>query len=175
MSLQIICVNKKIFNSLPYNTSSKRRIKFMSGDDDFLVALPFLKCLCFLTLNLAWLVIGCVLYNAGTSQYSGVIEHETGEWGKAPIVDFAAVSEPTCPDGFEMVTGTFPGTRTFCMSSSSNFFEKPWIGAGFGVGACRKRSRGTTIYGLGPRSLSQFDSNYFCIKRDKDLNYHKLS
>jgi hypothetical protein len=72
----------------------------MAGDDDFMAALPFFKCICFLTLNLAWLVIGCVLYNAGTSQYSNVIEHETGEWSKPPIVDFAAVSEPYCPDGF---------------------------------------------------------------------------
>ena len=68
----------------------------MSGED-FLTVLPFFKCLCFLTFNLAWLVIGCVFYGAGTSQYSNVIEHETGEWSRGPIVDFAVVSEPQCP------------------------------------------------------------------------------
>jgi hypothetical protein len=49
------------------------------------------------------LVIGCVLYSAGTSQYSNVIEHETGEWSRGPIVDFVAVSEPQCPKDYEMV------------------------------------------------------------------------
>jgi len=43
------------------------------GGEDFLTALPLFKCVCFLTFNLAWLVIGCVLYGAGTSQYSKVI------------------------------------------------------------------------------------------------------
>jgi predicted membrane channel-forming protein YqfA (hemolysin III family) len=65
----------------------------MSGDEDFSAPLPFLKCLCFLTFNLAWLVIGCVLYTNGTSQYGMVIEHETAEWNKSPIVDFMATSD----------------------------------------------------------------------------------
>ena len=78
---------------------------------EFYTALPLLKCLCFLTFNLAWLVIGCVLYTGGTSQYSMVVEHETGEWSRGAIVDFAAVSEPQCPKDFEMVSGTFSGTK----------------------------------------------------------------
>ena len=138
-------------------------------------ALPFLKCVCFLTFNLAWLVIGCVLFNAGTSQYSNVIEHETGEWSKGAIVDFAAVSEPQCPDGFEMITGTFSGTKTYCMSSRSYFFSKPWIGDGFTLGTCSKKNKGYNVYGIGPEKLSQFDSNYFCVKRNNDLNYHELA
>jgi len=87
------------------------------GGDDFLTTLPLFKCVCFLTFNLAWLVIGCVLYGAGTSQYSKVIEHETGEWSQSPIVDFLAVSDSQCPSDYEMVTGTFSGTKTYCLNS----------------------------------------------------------
>jgi len=63
------------------------------SDSGFLPSLPFLKCACFLTFNIAWLVIGCVLYKGGTSQYSGVIENETQEWSKGPIVDFYGTTD----------------------------------------------------------------------------------
>ena len=137
--------------------------------------MPFFKCLCFLTFNLAWLVIGCVLYSAGTSQYSNVIEHETGEWSRGPIVDFVAVSEPQCPKDYEMVSGIFSGTKSYCLSSSSAFFSKPWIGDGFTLGACSKKRKGNTVYGISPVKLNQFDRNYFCVKRKNDLNYHELA
>ena len=107
-----------------------------------------------------------------------VIEHETAEWSRGPIIDFAAVSEPRCPDGFEMVNGTFSGTKTYCLSSQSNFYSKPWIGDGFTMGSCSKKKKGYsgyTVYGIDPIKLNQFDSNYFCVKRDNTLNYHELS
>ena len=126
----------------------------MSGDEDFLAALPFLKCCCFLTLNLAWLVIGCVLYGTGTSQYGMVIEHETAEWNKSPIVDFVAATDYQCPTGYDMVLGTFPGTQSMCLSSSSAFTSKPWIGDGYSLGACTKKKRGYTVYGMGQTRLN---------------------
>ena len=126
----------------------------MASDEDFSAPLPFLKCLCFLTFNLAWLVIGCVLYGTGTSQYSMVIEHETAEWNKAPIEDFLATRNSQCPSGYEMVTGTFPGTKTFCASSYSVLNSKPWLGDGYKLGACSKNKKGYTVYGIGETRLN---------------------
>ena len=96
-----------------------------------------------------------------------VIEHETGEWSRGPIVDFAAVSEPQCPKDYEMVSGTFSGTKKFCLTSTNS--------DGFFVGTCGRRSRGSSTAAITPVKLSQFDSNYFCVKRNNDLNYHELA
>ena len=59
-----------------------------------------------------------------------------------------AVQQPKCPEGYEMVTGTFSGTNTYCMSSLSYIFSKPLIGDGYNIGACPKKSGGATVYGL---------------------------
>jgi hypothetical protein len=61
------------------------------------------------------------------------------------------------------------------LSSSSAFFSKPWIGDGFTLGACSKKRKGNTVYGISPVKLNQFDRNYFCVKRNNDLNYHELA
>ncbi len=86
----------------------------MGADHEFSPALPYVKTLCFLTLGLTWLILSIQLYLAGTSQYGEVIEHETKEWSKGVIVDFESSQSETCSLGYELVTGTFPGTKSYC-------------------------------------------------------------
>jgi hypothetical protein len=31
------------------------------------------------------------------------------------------------------------------------------------------------VFGIEETELNAFDGNYFCIKRDEELNYHKLA
>ena len=68
----------------------------------------------------------------------------------------------------------FSGTETYCPSST--FGGKPAFGDGYKKGTCGSKNKGrTTRYGISPTMLKQFDGNYFCVKRDPELNYHVLS
>ncbi len=145
------------------------------SDFDFYFSYPLIKCLSCLTFNVAWLVVGCVLYSGNISQYGTVVLHETVEWDKSPITDFMAVQQPKCPEGYEMVNGSFPGINNYCMSSLSYIFSKPLWGNGYSLGDCPKKSSGTTVRGLAPQILNKFDSNYFCVQRNKNFDYHQLS
>jgi hypothetical protein len=62
----------------------------MSADEHFHHCLPILKMCSTIIFGVAWLVISILIYKNGTSQYSMVIEHETGEWAKGAILDFVA-------------------------------------------------------------------------------------
>jgi hypothetical protein len=141
----------------------------MAADLHFSRFLPYIKTFTVLTFNLGWLILAILLYLNGTSKYANVIEHETGEWGKGAIVDFVATNYQGCPDGYEMITGTFSGTETYCPTST---FGK---GDGYSRGKCSSKSKKTTHYGLAPVPLKLFDGNYFCVKRDPELNYHNLA
>ena len=77
-----------------------------------------------------------------------------------------------------MVSGTFSGTKSYCLTSSSAFYSKPWIGDGYTLGTCpnkKKKRESYTVYGIDPVKLNRFDSNYFCVKRNNELNYHELA
>lgn len=140
----------------------------MSDNTDFLATLPFIKCCCFLTFNVAWLVIGIVLWKGGTSQYGQVIENESLEWNKGAIVDLQTAYSSTCPSGYISLSGIFPGTKTYCSKSS-------FLTSTYTLGSCGKKSKGYTVYGMSSYTLREFDNQYFCVKVDKELNYHKLA
>ena len=42
------------------------------------------------------------------------------------------------------------------------------------MGKCPSKSKRFTTYGLDASALKQFDGMYFCVKHDKELNYHEL-
>ena len=50
------------------------------------------RCLCLISFNVAFLIIGIVLYQYGTSQYALVISQEADFWDKGPIIDVLAVN-----------------------------------------------------------------------------------
>ena len=68
-----------------------------------------------------------------------------------------------------MVTGMFSGTKTHCPE-----YFKPAFGDGYSLGKCSSKSKRLTTYGLDPMTVKQFDGMYFCVKRDRELNYHEL-
>ena len=51
-----------------------------------------IKCCYFVTVNVAFFVIGIVLWLGGTSQYGQVINYETNEWNYGPVIDVVSVS-----------------------------------------------------------------------------------
>ena len=79
----------------------------------------------YMTINLYWLIIACVLYKSDVSYHAMVIEHETAEWSKSPITDFMAVQQPKCPEGYEMLTDMFPGINSICPRSEEFMTKKP--------------------------------------------------
>ena len=62
-----------------------------------------------------------------------------------------------------MVFGVFYGTSTFCKGLLYN-----------SLGRCHKKKPGTTQEGMLPTKFTQYNGQYLCIKRDKELTYHKL-
>ena len=87
------------------------------------------KCCLFLTFNLAYLVIGILLSSGSTNTYGPVVENETNEWSKPPIIDIIAVNTTTCPFEYEMVSGTFFGTKNYCNYRSGIYT----------VGGCKRK------------------------------------
>lgn len=70
-----------------------------------------IRCVNCLTFNVAFLVIGIVLWKGDISEYGQVIEYETKEWSDGPIIDIQSVSgTQACPGDFKKVSGTFWGT-----------------------------------------------------------------
>ena len=82
-----------------------------------------------LTLNLAYLVIGILVGSGSTTQYGTVVANETKEWTKSPVIDMIAINTTTCPDEYEMVSGIFFGTKSYCN----------YLTGGYRVGSCRKK------------------------------------
>lgn len=72
------------------------------------------KLVLFVTFNLGFLIIGCVLYAQDFSSLIDVIKDETGEWSKGAIVDVTTVrtniSNANCPIGYDLEEGSFLGT-----------------------------------------------------------------
>ena len=128
----------------------------------------YLVCKCFniLTINIAFLVIGIVLYMRKSTDYGLVIRDETAEWSKGPIVDIIdAPLNGTCPSSYELVPVSFPGTRTICRRYSGTFI----------VGQCRRRDRfGFTEIGLDSLDLNIFNGVQICVKRNSVINYHSM-
>ena len=124
------------------------------------------NCVCLLTFNIAFLVIGIVLWKGDTSQFGQIIKQETQEWNTGAIVDMKAiVPGQLCPSGYEAVTGTFYGTQNYCSRLFNNNF----------VGSCSKRSGGSTRYGLPDSSVNEINNQFLCYKRDSSLTYHNLA
>jgi len=92
------------------------------------------KCCLFLSFYLAYLVIGILVSGGSTNQYGIVVANETNEWTKSPVTDIIAVNTTTCPEEYEMVSGIFFGTKTYCKYRSGSY----------SIGGCRKKSGGTT-------------------------------
>ncbi len=72
------------------------------------------KLILFITFNLGFLIIGCVLYAQSFSNLIDAIKDETAEWSKGAIVDVTTVRANTtntsCPIGYELEEGSFLGT-----------------------------------------------------------------
>ena len=133
---------------------------------DALFPFAIVNLVCCLTFNIAFLVVGIVLYLGSTSQYGEVIKQETNEWSRGPIVDITAVgSGQQCPSGFETVTGTFYGTQTYC----DRYFGSYYLGS-----CTKKRGQGTTVYGLSNSQIQTINGQIVCVKRDKILTYHSM-
>ena len=61
------------------------------------------KILCFLTVSLAFLILGIFSYLGGTQNYGEVIQLETEEWSRGAIVDLVTQDSKTCPNGYELI------------------------------------------------------------------------
>ena len=79
------------------------------------------KCLACISLNVAFLVIGIILWLGGTSQFGQVIEFETGQWSSGAVVDIIANTSPQCPAGYDLKTAQFFGTKTICNKGSGYY------------------------------------------------------
>ena len=132
---------------------------------NFLMIFVCGKCCLFITVNLAFLVIGILVGSGSTQQYGGVIRTESQEWNKHPIVDVITTNATTCPENHEQVTGIFFGTRNYC-----NYIVK-----GYTVGSCKRKQGLYTTNGLDPSTFKKFDNSTICIKRDTSLDYHQLA
>jgi hypothetical protein len=137
------------------------------GESNFLLTFVLCKCCLFISFNLAFLVIGILVGNGSSQLYGAVIEYETREWSKPPIVDLLAVNASqvqSCPDGYEMVAGRFFGTKDYCQYFTS-----------YNVGRCKRKQGLYTVEGLDPTTFKRFDDQYLCVKRDNETDYHKLA
>jgi hypothetical protein len=123
------------------------------------------RCISAVTLNVAFLVIGIVMYSSDISNYGEAIWMETRDWERGAIIDLISVTNQTCPSGYEHVTGDFPGTLDYC---------RKLIGDDT-VGKCTKKKKGTTVYGLDPIEFEVMNNQILCIKRDNAMTYHTLA
>lgn len=124
------------------------------------------RCISCMTFNMAFLVVGIVIYNLDTSIYGHVIKLETAEWDKGGIVDMISITNNgSCPWDYETILGKFPGTSNYC---------KRVIGVDT-VGECPRKTSGYTVYGLGELDFSIVNNQTLCIRRDHSLNYHTLA
>jgi hypothetical protein len=105
------------------------------------------KCCLFLTFYLAYLVIGILVSGGSTNQYGIVVANETNEWTKSPVTDIIAVNTTTCPEEYEMVSGIFFGTKSYCN----------YLTGGYTPRRCRKKEGLYTTEGLDPVSFKKFD------------------
>ena len=76
-----------------------------------------------------------------------------------------------------MVTGTFPGTNTYCPASNVRPTKPiPGVNNNFKLGSCSSKDKGRfTVQGMSPAKLTSFDGMSFCVKRNPDLTYHAVS
>lgn len=97
----------------------------MSDEEKPKVLFALVNCLCAATFNVAFLVLGILLFKSDTGHYGPVLAYETAEWNQGPIINITAVnSKQSCPYGFETVTGTFYGTETYCEPRfSDNYYN----------------------------------------------------
>jgi hypothetical protein len=104
---------------------------------------------------------------SNSSNYGSVIQRETQEWSKSPIVDivYKNLTDPICPPDYEMVTGTFMGTKDYCV----------YLIGDYTVGRCKRKRGLYTVQGIDPLSFNKFQNQILCAKRDKALDYHQLA
>jgi hypothetical protein len=122
------------------------------------------KCCLFLTVNLVFLILSILSSASNSSNYGGIIQRETQEWNKSPIVDivYKNLTDPVCPPEYEMVTGTFMGTKDYCV----------YLVGDYTVGRCKRKRGLYTVEGVDPLSFNKFQNQILCAKRDKALDYH---
>ncbi len=75
------------------------------------------------------------------------------------------LTDPVCPPEYETVTGTFMGTKDYCV----------YLVADYTVGRCPRKSGLYTVEGIDPLSFNKFQNQILCAKRDKELDYHQLA
>ena len=128
------------------------------------VSFWFAKCATLFTVNVAFLVIGIVMYYSDSANYGEVIWMETRQWNKGAIIDLISTTNSSCPSWSEEVTGTFPGTSDYCHRPTYNT-----------LGKCRKKSTGYTVWGLSLIEFNKLNNLLLCAVRDSDLTYHNLA
>ena len=97
------------------------------------------------------------------TNYLEILQNESREWNKSPIIDiFAVPQKEMCPPG-DLVTGVFPGTNSYC----SLYYGEARIAK-----SCNKGE--SHHVGMHPTPFEKFNGQYLCFKRDLTMNYHKL-
>jgi hypothetical protein len=97
------------------------------------------------------------------TNYLEILQNESREWNKSPIIDiFAVPQKEMCPPG-DLVTGVFPGTNSYC----SLYYGEARIAK-----SCNKGE--SHHVGMHPTPFEKFNWQYLCFKRDLTMNYHKL-
>ena len=97
------------------------------------------------------------------TNYLEILQNESREWNKSPIIDiFAVPQKEICAPG-DLVTGVFPGTNSYC----SLYYGEARIAK-----SCNKGE--SHHVGMHPTPFEKFNGQYLCFKRDLTMNYHKL-
>jgi hypothetical protein len=97
------------------------------------------------------------------TNYLEILQNESREWNKSPIIDiFAVPQKEMCPPG-DLVAGVFPGTNSYC----SLYYGEARIAK-----SCNKGE--SHHVGMHPIPFEKFNEQYLCFKRDLTMNYHKL-
>ncbi|CDW79265.1 UNKNOWN [Stylonychia lemnae] len=124
-----------------------------------------LRCGIILTLGIAIMVIGIVIWGQSTSQYGMVIESETQAWSQNPIINVTISNTSDCPKNYQPVAGKFFGTQDYC---------ETLLGSRT-IGNCGKK-KGSKHYGLGEQDVMTFlEGNLICIKKQQNVDYHSLA
>jgi hypothetical protein len=96
---------------------------------------PFFVCKCgLLFFNIAFLVIGILLYKSVSSGYGKTIKSISDDWSNNAVADVMQSGSGGCPVGYQAVSAKFYGTETIC--NNYGFYYR--------IGTCGKKESGYT-------------------------------
>lgn len=78
-----------------------------------LILLGILGMLVVIGINVTQMATSIIILQSGAFNYGTVIKQEANAWGQGAIIDMIT-SQQECPNGYEKVTGQFPGTKSYC-------------------------------------------------------------